>query len=79
MIKEKIGNRIKEIRLFTLKISQEELATKIGCDRTFLSRVESGKQNITIENLYGICLGLNVSLSTFFEPFSSIKIEGNQK
>lgn len=71
-IKEKIGQRIKEIRMFDLKISQDELASKIGWDRTFLSRVESGKQNITIENLNILCNALNLTLSDFFSIFTSI-------
>lgn len=70
MIKEKIGQRIKEIRMFELKISQDELATRLGWDRSFLSRVESGKQNITVENLNLICNALNVTLSEFFSNFS---------
>lgn len=52
--------------MFQLKISQDELACRIGWDRSFLSRVESGKQNITIENLNTICTGLNMSLKDFF-------------
>lgn len=71
-IKEKIGQRIKEIRMFDLKISQDELASKIGWDRTFLSRVESGKQNLTIENLNILCNALNLTLSDFFSVFTSI-------
>lgn len=71
-IKEKIGQRIKEIRMFDLKISQDELAGKIGWDRTFLSRVESGKQNLTIENLNILCNALNLTLADFFSVFTSI-------
>lgn len=71
-IKEKIGQRIKEIRMFDLKISQDELASKIGWDRTFLSRVESGKQNLTIENLNILCNALNLTLADFFSVFTSI-------
>lgn len=32
-------------------MSQEEFSKKINLDRTYLSRVESRKQNITIDNL----------------------------
>ena len=32
-----------------------------------MSRVESGKQNITIETLIKICEGLEVSLKDFFD------------
>ena len=34
-----------------LKISQEELARKMKVKREFITRIESGEQNITIETL----------------------------
>lgn len=46
-------------------MSQEELALIIGCDRAYISRVESGKQNITIDNLNEICNALDISLKFF--------------
>lgn len=69
MIKEKIGNRIKELRISRLCLNQEEFARKIGWDKTYLSRVESGKQNITIDNLVSLCDGLEISLNDFFSTF----------
>lgn len=65
---EKIGNRIKELRMNKLKITQEEFAKILGVDRTYLSRVESGKQNLTLNTLIDICSKLEVSLSEFFSP-----------
>ena len=64
---QRIGKRIKFIRINYTNLSQEESATKIGCDRTYISRVASGKQNLTVENLIKICDGLNVSLKDFFD------------
>ncbi|MBI3335799.1 MAG: helix-turn-helix transcriptional regulator [Candidatus Portnoybacteria bacterium] len=37
-----------------MKISQEELAKKMQVKREFISRIESGNQNITLETLYRI-------------------------
>lgn len=37
-----------------LKFSQQELALKMKVEREFISRIESGRQNITIETLYRI-------------------------
>lgn len=64
MIKEAVGKRIKKLRILK-KMSQEELALIIGCDRAYISRVESGKQNITIDNLNEICNALDISLKFF--------------
>lgn len=74
MIRIELGERIKKLRK-SKKITQSELARKIRLDRTFLSRVESGKQNITIDNLSLICKGLNVSLSYFFSSFKKTNSE----
>lgn len=80
MLKTAIGKRIKELRIIKKDMSQEELASLIGCDRTYISRVESGKQNITIENLNQICNALDVTLSEFFQFFEqNYKEEDNDE
>jgi len=61
-----IGGRVKELRS-KQNLSQKDLALICGLDRTYLSRVESGKQNITIEKLLILCAKLNVSLKEFFD------------
>lgn len=68
-----IGNRIKFIRINKTHFSQEEFAKILGFDKTYICRVENGKQNITVENLIKICNGLNVLLSDFFD-FTNIDI-----
>ena len=68
-IRKSIGNRIKELRVGKLKVSQENFARSLGVDRTYLSRVESGKQNITVNTLSEICDKLGVSLKEFFAVF----------
>lgn len=37
-----------------LHLSQEQLAKKIAVKREFISRVESGRHNVTLETLYRI-------------------------
>lgn len=71
MIRDKIGKRIKELRLSKQFMNQEEFSKKIGCDKTYLSRVECGKQNITIDNLIEICFGLEITLNEFFSIFDA--------
>ena len=50
MIKEKVGQRIKELRT-KQGLSQEEFAFKCDLDRTYITSLEIGKRNITLENL----------------------------
>jgi len=78
MLKEDIGKRIRDLRVTKTNLSQDDFAKKIGIDRTYLSRVESGKQNITIENLNLICNGLSITLHDFFNPFSK-KIDDDKE
>ncbi len=66
MVKERIGNRIKELRLQT-GLSQEKFALKIGMDRTYFASVEAGKRNIAIVNLQKIANGFEISLSELFK------------
>lgn len=73
MQKEMIGQRIKELRISKTNLSQEDFAKKIGVDRTYLSKVENGKQNLTMESISLICSGLNISLNEFFSPFVDIE------
>ena len=48
-------------------LSQEKFALKIDMDRTYLSSVEKGKRNISIENINKIAKGLKISLKELFE------------
>lgn len=75
MLKEIVGKRVRDLRVTKTDMSQEEFSKRINLDRTYLSRVESGKQNITIDNLNNICNGLGISLKEFFEPFNNEIIE----
>lgn len=61
-----IGARLVSLRK-SKGMSQLELSEKTGLDRTYLSRVEAGKQNLTIDTLITICKGLNVTLKEFFD------------
>lgn len=62
-----IGARIRELRINKTCLSQEDFAIKLGYDRTYMSRVESGRQNITVETLIKICDGLETPLKEFFD------------
>ena len=66
-IKQKIGQRIKELRS-QLALSQEAVANKAEIERTFMTHVENGRRNVSIETLEKIvCAGLEVSFHEFFE------------
>lgn len=60
-----IGMRIKFFRK-KAGLSQEKLARKTAIERTTISKIESGKINITISTLQQLCDGFGVSIKDFF-------------
>lgn len=66
LIKEKVGKRIKELRLDN-KLTQEKFAELCGLDRTYITSLERGQRNISIVNLEKITNALNISLRDFFD------------
>jgi len=64
-IKEKLWNRIRELRK-EKGILQEELAWKAWLHRTYLSTVERGLKNVSVENIEKIALGLWVEIKDLF-------------
>lgn len=66
MIKEKVGQRIKELRT-KQGLSQEEFAFKCDLDRTYITSLERGKRNVSLENLEKIAKAFNMTLSEFFD------------
>jgi transcriptional regulator with XRE-family HTH domain len=64
-IKLKVGNRIRELRK-QLELSQEGLAYKAEVDRTYVTDVENGRRNVSIEILERLVKALNLSFAEFF-------------
>ena len=58
-IKRKFGDKMRQIRK-QVKISQEELAFRAKLHRTYISDVERGSRNISLENIEKIALALGV-------------------
>ena len=59
------GERIKELRT-KQGLSQEDFAFKCDLDRTYITSLERGKRNISLENLEKIAKAFNMTLSEFF-------------
>ena len=64
-IKLKIGQRIKELRK-GLELSQESLAYKAEVDRTYVTDVENGRRNVSVEILERLIKALDVSIAELF-------------
>lgn len=64
-IKIKVGQRIKELRK-KLELSQEALGLKAEVDRTYVTDVENGRRNVSLEILERLIKALEVSIAEFF-------------
>lgn len=65
----RFGNAIRVIRRRE-GISQEELADRCGLHRTYISDIELGKRNVSLENIDRLACALNISLIDLFDEVS---------
>ncbi|MDI1229298.1 MAG: helix-turn-helix transcriptional regulator [bacterium] len=61
-----IGRKIAQERL-RQGLSQEDLAGIAEIDRSFLSTIENGKKNFSIQFLFNICRALNLPPADLFK------------
>lgn len=69
LIRAQFGARVRELRL-TKGLSQEALAFDSDLDRSYMSEIELGLTNVSIETIEKLLNGLGV---TFAEFFSGLK------
>lgn len=53
-------------------LSQEELAERASLDRTYISGIERGVRNITLESLEFLILGLDMNIVDFLRELETI-------
>ncbi|MFV8353279.1 helix-turn-helix domain-containing protein [Flavobacterium sp. XS2P14] len=64
-IKEKFGQKVKELRE-NKSFSIEQLANISNVDRNYISDIEKGKRNVSIEIMEKIILALDTDFIEFF-------------
>lgn len=66
-----IGRRVFGERIRTLRqdqgLSQERLADLAGVHRTYLSSLERGERNVSLDNIYALARALGVPPADLFE------------
>ena len=62
---KKLGKKIKKLRL-EQKVSQMQLAFEAGISREQLGRIESGKINTSVSNIFAIAKALNLPAQELF-------------
>ena len=66
------GHTIRDIRL-SKQISQEKFADMCGLHRTYVSDIELGKRNVSLENIEKMADALEIKISDLFR-----KVEENE-
>ncbi len=65
-IAKAIGQRIIDLRKAHNNISQEALAYKAEVDRTYMTGIERGRRNVSVNILNKIVIALDTDLTSFF-------------
>jgi transcriptional regulator with XRE-family HTH domain len=63
---EAFGKAVR-LRRHELELTQEELGWRCGLDRTYISGVELGKRNPTIQTIWVLAEGLDIDPSRLLE------------
>ncbi len=66
ILREILAKNIRDLRL-SKQLSQEELADICGLHRTYISDIERGNRNVSIDNIEKIAKGLDVDPSALLE------------
>lgn len=64
-LQELFGKRVRELRQ-EQGLSQEALAFKAGIDRTYMTSIENGKRNVSIQNIEKVITALEITIKEFF-------------
>jgi len=65
-LQRKFGKVIKNLRI-EKKISQEKLALDSNIDRTYISDIEKGERNVSLDIIWRLANTLQISLSDLFK------------
>ena len=65
-IRLSFGKRVRELRK-AKEMSQKEFASLCGLDRTYISGIERGKRNVSLQNIHVIARALEVRLVDIFD------------
>ena len=60
------GLRVRELRKKS-KLTQSELAEKIGLSTNFIGMVERGERNTSVDKIFKLAKAFNIRLAQFFE------------
>jgi transcriptional regulator with XRE-family HTH domain len=74
MIFKQLGSKIK-VRRLELRMTQENLAEKVGISTNFMGQIERGDRKLSIETLVSISNNLNLSIDYLLSDSIVVKNE----
>lgn len=77
-IKVLFGKTLKEIR-HEKGISQEKFALQINMDRAYYASVETGRRNISLENIMKISNGYQIPISEIFLRMEKLSLRNDHE
>lgn len=69
--REAFGHRLRELRL-SAGLSQEELAEAASIHRTYVSSVERGQRNVSLDNIVALAQALKVDAAQLLEGIDGV-------
>ena len=66
-MQREFGQRLREARI-AAGITQQELASRIGMQRSHLSEIESGQQNVTLRSMTALAQALGLQIQVLLAP-----------
>jgi len=69
------GQRLRELRE-RRSVSQEKLAARAGLNRTYISKIERGQRNITLDTITRLAEALECPITELFTNFKSKSNDG---
>jgi transcriptional regulator with XRE-family HTH domain len=68
-----VGRNVRRLRT-TAGLTQAELATRMGVDRSYISGLEKGERNPTVLTLWHVAQALGAKLAQFFDERTSRQV-----
>lgn len=77
-LRQRFGQRVKELRLAS-RVSQETFADAIGYARSYVSRIERGGANCSLDAIQVLADALKVEVHELFQPGNDGKAKAQRK
>jgi transcriptional regulator with XRE-family HTH domain len=73
--KHVLARNVRRLRTST-GLSQEELAARAGLHRTYISSIERGQRNVSVENIFALAQALGCEAQDLLDVEAAVKEAG---